>query len=167
MVALGGRAAEEITFEEISTGASQDLQQCNKIAREMVTHYGMSERLGNFVVDKDQEVFLGRDYSHMQQHSESLSAAIDEEVKKILDEAYEQTLAILRENHVLLEALAARLLDVEKIESVEFEALYREFAANYEELPNDDDAKEKVILDPDMDKNPEVSDDASLSEQGD
>lgn len=167
MVALGGRAAEEITFEEISTGASQDLQQCNKIAREMVTHYGMSERLGNFVIDKDQEVFLGRDYSHMQQHSESLSAAIDEEVKKILDEAYEQTLAILRENHVLLEALAARLLDVEKIESVEFEALYREFAANYEELPNDDAAKEKVILYPDMDKNYEVSDDASPNEQGD
>ena len=91
MIALGGRAAEELTFGEISTGASQDLQQCNKIARNMVTNYGMSERLGNFVVDKEQEVFLGRDYTHMQQHSESLSAVIDEEVKRILDEAYENT----------------------------------------------------------------------------
>ena len=147
MVALGGRAAEELTFDEISTGASQDLQQCNRIAREMVTHYGMSERLGNFVIDKDQEVFLGRDYSHTQQHSESLSAVIDEEVKRILDEAYEQTLAILRENHNLLEKLASRLLEVEKIESTEFEDLYREYAANYEALPDEDD-KEKVIIDP-------------------
>lgn len=137
MIALGGRAAEELTFGEISTGASQDLQQCNKIARNMVTNYGMSERLGNFVVDKEQEVFLGRDYTHMQQHSESLSAVIDEEVKRILDEAYESTLAILRENHEMLEALAHRLLEVEKVESEEFEELYRRHAANYQPLPGD------------------------------
>lgn len=137
MIALGGRAAEELTFGEISTGASQDLQQCNKIARNMVTNYGMSERLGNFVVDKEQEVFLGRDYTHMQQHSESLSAVIDEEVKRILDEAYESTLAILRENHEMLEALARRLLEVEKVESEEFEELYRRHAANYQPLPGD------------------------------
>jgi|BioPla2DNA2_1021312.scaffolds.fasta_scaffold00165_12 cell division protease FtsH len=139
MIALGGRAAEELTFGEISTGASQDLQQCNKIARNMVTNYGMSERLGNFVVDKEQEVFLGRDYTHMQQHSESLSAVIDEEVKRILDEAYESTLAILRENHEMLEALAHRLLEVEKVESEEFEELYRRHAANYQPLPGDEE----------------------------
>ncbi len=139
MIALGGRAAEELTFGEISTGASQDLQQCNKIARNMVTNYGMSERLGNFVVDKEQEVFLGRDYTHMQQHSESLSAVIDEEVKRILDEAYERTLNILRENHEMLEALAHRLLEVEKVESEEFEELYRRHAANYQPLPGDEE----------------------------
>ncbi len=139
MIALGGRAAEELTFGELSTGASQDLQQCNKIARNMVTHYGMSERLGNFVVDKEQEVFLGRDYTHTQQHSESLSAVIDEEVKRILDEAYERTLAILRENHEMLEALANRLLEVEKVESGEFEELYRQYAANYQPLPGDEE----------------------------
>jgi len=141
MIALGGRAAEELTFAEISTGASQDLQQCNKIARNMVTHYGMSERLGNFVVDKDQEVFLGRDYTHTQQHSESLSAVIDEEVKRILDEAYNATVNILRENHELLEALAGRLLEIEKIESEEFEELYRKYAANYKPLPGDEVAQ--------------------------
>lgn len=139
MIALGGRAAEELTFGELSTGASQDLQQCNKIARNMVTNYGMSERLGNFVVDKEQEVFLGRDYTHTQQHSESLSAVIDEEVKRILDEAYESTLAILRENHEMLKALANRLLEVEKVESEEFEELYRQYAANYQPLSGDEE----------------------------
>ncbi len=148
MMALGGRAAEELTFNEISTGASQDLQQCNRIARDMVTRYGMSERLGNFVIDKDQEVFLGRDYSHTQQHSESLSAVIDEEVKRILDEAYEKTLNILRENTLLLDKLAERLLEVEKIESEEFEEIYRQYAADFKELPADFLAEKKVVVEP-------------------
>jgi len=157
MIALGGRAAEELTFGELSTGASQDLQQCNKIARNMVTNYGMSERLGNFVVDKEQEVFLGRDYTHTQQHSESLSAVIDEEVKRILDEAYERTLAILRENHEMLKALANRLLEVEKVESEEFEELYRQYAANYQPLSGDE---EKIKLVSGVEQDPQAEKEA-------
>ena len=137
MAALGGRAAESLVFDDISTGAGQDLKQINQIARDMVTKYGMSERVGNMVADEGTEVFLGKDYSHTRTFSERLSAVIDEEVKAIIDSAYADTVAVLEQNRELLDELAKRLLEKEKIESAEFEAIYAEFAVNFKPAPGD------------------------------
>lgn len=135
MHALGGRAAEELTQDDISTGASSDLQFCNKIARDMITKYGMSKTLGNFVLETDDEVFLGRDYGHSNKYSEVVTAKIDREVEEIIAECYEEVLAILRKNRLLMDKLAERLLAKEKIEGPEFEELYRQYAVDYEPLP--------------------------------
>lgn len=105
----------------------------------MVTKYGMSKRLGNFVLPDNDEVFLGLDYAHAKEHSESVSSAIDEEVKSILDEAYSKTLDVLQENRVLLDQLAAVLMEKEKIEGREFEEIYKAYAANYVDAPGDSD----------------------------
>ena len=105
MTGLGGRAAEMLVYNEMSTGAGQDLKQCNAIARNMVTKYGMSERLGNVIIGDDDEVFLGRDYGHTRSHSESLQSVIDEEVARILEESYNKTIALLEKNRVLLDEL--------------------------------------------------------------
>jgi cell division protease FtsH len=149
MIALGGRAAEELTFGEISTGASSDLQSCNGIARDMITKYGMSEKLGNLVFGSDSEVFLGKDYGHVQNYSEKLASIIDEEVKKIIDEAYDAVRVILRDAHDLLEALASTLLEKEKIEGPEFEALIQQYLPDVRPLP--ESAKPPVKLKPDDD----------------
>ena len=106
MISLGGRAAEELIFNEISTGAASDLQICNTVARDMITKYGMSDKLGNLVFGSDAEVFLGKDYGHVQNYSEKLASIIDEEVKKIIDEAYVKVKQILREKMDMLNALA-------------------------------------------------------------
>ena len=136
-MALGGRAAEALVFEEISTGAGADLKEVNRIARAMVTKYGMSGRLGNVVTGDEDEVFIGRDYGHVRNHSEALQAAIDEEIAGILDQAYSDAKQILASNRVLLDQLASRLLDKEKIESAEFEAIYQEFATDPKPLPGE------------------------------
>lgn len=133
MIGLGGRAAEELTQDDISTGASNDLQKCNQIAREMITKYGMSERIGLFVTQDDGEVFVGMDYGHTKNFSEKMTAAIDEEVVNVLGRAYQETLDILKKDAVLLEKTAQVLLEKEKIEGPEFEALYKEYAADYKE----------------------------------
>ncbi len=146
MMALGGRAAEEIVFGETSTGASSDLKHVNQIARNMVTKYGMSSRLGNLVTADQDEVFIGRDYGHVQGHSDVLQATIDEEVAMILDEAYEETKNVLTTNRELLEALVQVLLEKEKIESDEFEAIYQANAVEPKPLPGDD--MQKVVVEP-------------------
>ena len=114
MIALGGRAAEELTFNEISTGAASDLQVCNSVARDMITKYGMSTQLGNLVFGSDAEVFLGKDYGHVQNYSEKLAGIIDEEIKKIIDEAYVKVMQILRDKIDILNALATTLLEKKK-----------------------------------------------------
>ncbi len=134
-MALGGRAAEDIVFGEISTGAGADLKEVNRIARAMVTKYGMSSRLGNVVTGDEEEVFIGRDYGHVRNHSEALQAAIDEEIARILEEAYSDAKEILTVNRTLLNAVADRLLEKEKIESAEFEAIYQELALEPKPLP--------------------------------
>lgn len=126
MISLGGRAAEELTFGEISTGASNDLQACNSIARDMITKYGMSDQLGNLVFGSESEVFLGKDYGHVQNYSEKLAGVIDDEVKKIIDDAYAAVIKILKEKNVLLHTLSNTLLEKEKIEGAEFEKIYLE-----------------------------------------
>jgi cell division protease FtsH len=124
MISLGGRASEELVLGEVSTGASSDLQSCNTVARNMITRYGMSSRLPNMVFANDEEVFLGKDYGHVQKYSERVAAEIDEEVQMILDESYSKVKSILTEKRNILEAVAVRLLEKEKIEGPEFEELF-------------------------------------------
>lgn len=125
MVSLGGRIAEELIFSDVTTGASNDIQQATKRARAMVTRYGMSEKLGMINYDDDtDEVFIGRDLAHAKSHSEEISAVIDAEVKRIVDECYIKAKEIIRENLNVLHACAALLLEKEKIGREEFEALF-------------------------------------------
>ncbi len=135
---LGGRGAEEIIFQEVSTGASSDLQSCNATARNMITRYGMSKSLKNFTLQTNDEVFLGRDYGHSGEHSEYLLAQVDKEVKDILDKAYARTLDILQTESLVLEKVTQMLLEKEKIEGPEFEAIYKEYAVNYKPLEDED-----------------------------
>lgn len=125
-VALGGRVAEEEIFDDITTGASQDIKQATAIAKSMITKFGMSERLGLINYDNDSdEVFIGRDFGHMSRgYGEKVAGTIDEEVKRIIDECYEKARAIIREHHNVLEACAELLLEKEKITRSEFEALF-------------------------------------------
>ncbi len=125
IIALGGRAAEEIVMDEVSTGASSDLKKVNQIARNMVTKYGMSEKLGNMIFgNENDEVFLGRDYGHTSNISDEIAGIIDNEVKLIIDSAYEKTINLLKENIDKLNRLAQILLEKEKVEGPEFEAIF-------------------------------------------
>lgn len=125
VIALGGRAAEELVLGEISTGASQDLKQANGVARGMITKYGMSETLGNMVFgNENEEVFIGRDFAQTRNYSEEIAAQIDREVKGIIDSCYEKTLNLLRENINKLHAVANALMEKEKLEGHEFEELF-------------------------------------------
>ena len=121
---LGGRAAEKICIGEISTGASNDLQRANKIARNMIVKYGMSESLANIVFQEDDEVFIGKDYSKVKGYSEEIANKIDMETKRIIDESYEKVKQILSEKRDTLEILARSLLKNEKVEADEFERIY-------------------------------------------
>ena len=126
-VALGGRVAEEQVFDDITTGASQDIKQASELARAMVTKYGMSERVGliNYDTNED-EVFIGRDLAHTRSYGESIATLIDEEVKRIMDDCYHKAQALIREHRDVLEACALLLLDKEKIGNDEFSALFGE-----------------------------------------
>ncbi len=125
MVLLGGRIAEEITFDDITTGASNDIKRATQEARRMVTRYGMSENIGvlNYDADDD-EVFIGRDLAHTKSHGEYITGEIDKEVKRIVDECYAKAKAMLLENKDILENCAQLLLEKEKIGREEFEALF-------------------------------------------
>ena len=124
MIALAGRAAEEVILGEISTGASSDLQSCNGIARDMIMKYGMSNKLGNMVFGSDEEVFLGKDFGHVKNYSERVAALIDEEVQDTIDSSYKKVISILNEKIDILHNVANRLLEKEKIEGPEFESIY-------------------------------------------
>lgn len=127
VVDLGGRAAEALIFDDITTGASQDIKQATSLAKAMVTKYGMSENIGLINYDnEDDEVFIGRDMARTRGYSEGVATAIDAEVKRIIDEAYEKALSIIRENRRVLDACAALLIEKEKIGREEFEALFAE-----------------------------------------
>lgn len=125
MVSLGGRIAEEIVFNDITTGASNDIQKATKTARNMVTRYGMSEKLGviNYENDED-EFFIGRDLAHAKSHSELISGKIDTEVKDIVDDCYRKAKEIILEHMDVLNRCAELLLVKEKIGREEFEALF-------------------------------------------
>ena len=125
-VSLGGRVAEEEVFDDITTGASQDIRQATAIAKSMITKFGMSERLGLINYDNDSdEVFIGRDFGHTSRgYGEKVAGTIDEEVKRIIDECYEKAQTIIKEHHDVLDACAQLLLEKEKITRSEFEALF-------------------------------------------
>ncbi|MCM1173436.1 MAG: ATP-dependent zinc metalloprotease FtsH [Blautia sp.] len=125
MVSLGGRIAEEIIFDDITTGASSDIKKATKTARSMVTRYGMSDNIGVINYDDDDdEVFIGRDLAHAKNHSESISGEIDKEVKAIIDECYAKAKEIILAHEKVLHECAKLLLEKEKINRTEFEALF-------------------------------------------
>ncbi len=125
MVSLGGRIAEEIIFGDITTGASSDIKKATKVARRMVTRFGMSENIGVICYDDDDdEVFIGRDLAHAKSHSESVAGQIDREVKAIIDDCYAKAKAIIKEHEGVLHACAQLLLEKEKIGREEFESLF-------------------------------------------
>ena len=125
MVSLGGRIAEELVCDDITTGASQDIKQATSIARAMVTQYGMSEKIGmiNYGSD-DEEIFIGRDLAHTKAYGENVAAVIDSEVKRIIDECHAKAKAIIRQHEVQLQKCCELLMEKEKIGQVEFEALF-------------------------------------------
>ena len=125
MVSMGGRIAEEIIFDDITAGASQDIKHATKVARRMVTCYGMSENIGviNYG-DDDDEVFIGRDLAHAKKYSEAVSGEIDKEVKAIIDDCYRKARDIISEHIDVLHSCAELLLEKEKINRAELEALF-------------------------------------------
>ena len=125
---LGGRAAEEVVLDDISTGASNDIERATKIAHAMVTKYGMSKRLGPMMYGgDDSEVFLGEELGKNKQYSDKIAYEIDSEMRELIDEAYNKALNILNENIDLLHALANRLLEKETIGQEEFEAIFDKY----------------------------------------
>ena len=125
MVSLGGRIAEEIIFDDVTTGALSDIKKATKVARRMVTRYGMSENIGIINYDDDDdEVFIGRDLAHAKSHSEEISGQIDREVKAIIDDCYMKAKEIITEQSSILHKCAELLLEKEKIGRDEFEALF-------------------------------------------
>ena len=125
IVSLGGRVAEELIFDDITTGASQDIKQATQTARDMVTKYGFSSKLGLINYDNDNdEVFIGRDLAHARPYGEGIASQIDEEVKNIIDDCYKQAKKLISENMDVLNKSSALLLEKEKISREEFEALF-------------------------------------------
>lgn len=135
MVDFGGRIAEELIFDDITTGASQDIKVATQTARSMVTKYGMSEKLGliNYESSDEEEVFLGRDLGHAKNFSEATTVVIDEEVKQIMDECYEKAKQILIDNMDVLHHCADLLLENDRIDGKTFEALFQPVSLNKEE----------------------------------
>ena len=125
VVSLGGRVAEEMIFQDVTTGASQDIKQATQMARAMVTQYGMSDKIGmiNYGSDED-EVFIGRDLAHTRNYAEKTAALIDEEVKRIIDDSYEKAKTLIAQHEEVLHKCANLLLEKEKIGQQEFEALF-------------------------------------------
>ena len=123
--ALGGRVAEEQVFDDITSGASGDLEQVTRMARNMVTRLGMSETMGNMVYGQKEElIFLGREISEQRDYSEAIAERIDAEVRKIVDEAYKKAQETLKKYHKELDAVAQKLLEAESITREEFEAIF-------------------------------------------
>lgn len=123
---LGGRAAEEIVIQDISTGASNDIQRATQLARKMVTEWGMSDSIGNMYLGSSEEVFLGRDYQTHLNYSEEVAAKIDEEVKTIIDTQYQVALNILKSNRPIMDAMVKALYEKETIYEDEINALFGE-----------------------------------------
>ena len=123
---LGGRAAEEIVIKDVSAGASNDIQRASKIARKMVTEWGMSDAIGNMYLGASEEVFLGRDYQTQLNYSDEMAAKIDAEVKAIIDKQYQKALSILRENRSVMDKMVKMLYEKETIYEEEIDSLFRD-----------------------------------------
>lgn len=143
---LGGRVAEKIIFNDISTGASNDIQRASEIARNMITKYGMSEKLGPIAFGSgNDEVFLGKDYNHMRNYSENIAAAIDEEVERIISEAYARTEKILTEHIDQLHLLAETLVKLEKVNEEQFNSLMKTGKLPETEVENTDSPDDEKV----------------------
>ena len=127
-ISLGGRVAEKLVLNDISTGASSDLEQVSAIARSMVTKYGMSDEIGNVIFNTGagDEIFIGRDYGHSKNYSEETAALIDEAVKKIIDAEEEKVTKLISDNIDKLKEIAGILIERERLEGDEFEELFSE-----------------------------------------
>ena len=121
---LGGRAAEEIVIKDVSAGASNDIQRASKIARKMVTEWGMSDEIGNLYLGASEEVFIGRDYQTQLSYSDEMAAKIDKEVKSIIDRQYQVALNILKENRAIMDKMVKALYEKETIYEAEIDALF-------------------------------------------
>lgn len=122
---LGGRASEDLVFSDITTGAADDMERATKLARNMVTRWGMSERLGPMVYGQKEElIFLGREISAQRDYSDQVALEIDEEVRALVHAAYERALSLLGEHRSELDAVARRLIETETIDEAEFEQLF-------------------------------------------
>ena len=131
MIALAGRAAEVIEFDEVTTGAYSDLKQATKIARSMVTKFGMSEEIGPMVFEEESsEVFIGRDFGHTRNFSESIASQIDVEIRKIIDESYIKVVKVLQDNKEVLVRVSETLIEKERLSAEEFEDLFSSQGAN-------------------------------------
>ncbi len=126
MVDLGGRIAEELTFGDITTGASQDIKNATARAKAMVMKYGMSDKIGMIDYGGDGEVFIGRDFGHTREYGEQTASMIDKEIRDIVDDCYEKAKAILIENSAALKAVAEALIVKEKLDQIEFERIFAE-----------------------------------------
>ena len=124
VMAMGGRVAEEMIFGEINTGASSDIQHATKIATDMVTKYGMSEKLGSRSFGSNEEIFIGRDYGHAQNYSDATAALIDEEVDALIEKGYKKCQEIITEHKDKLEAVAKALIEKEVLTGEEFLEVY-------------------------------------------
>ena len=145
-VSLGGRVAEELVFDDITTGASQDIKQATKMAKAMVTRYGMSENVGLICYDNDDdEVFIGRDLAHTRGYGEGVATAIDQEVKRIIDECYAKARQIITENRSVLDACAKLLLEKEKISQKDLESAKNQTKYQLSELERKIAFSEKAI----------------------
>lgn len=122
---LGGRAAEEIVIKDVSAGASNDIQRASKIARKMVTEWGMSDEIGNLYLGASEEVFIGRDYQTQLSYSDEMAAKIDKEVKSIIDRQYQVALNILKENRAIMDKMVKALYEKETIYEAEIDALFK------------------------------------------
>ena len=158
---LGGRVAEQIIFNDISTGASNDIQRASEISRNMITKYGMSEKLGPIAFGSgNDEVFLGKDYNHMRNYSENIAAAIDEEVERIISEAYKRTEKILTEHIDQLHIVAEALIKLEKIDKEQFESLMTTGELPQEPVRSETAVEETVEVVEEISENTENGDNA-------
>ena len=164
IVLLGGRVAEKIILDDISTGASNDLERATATARNMVTRYGFSDNLGPVVYGRgEHEVFLGRDYSNTPSYSENVAAEIDNEIRAIIEDCFEKCEALLREHIDKLHLIAKYLMKYEKIDGKNFEKLMKGEIIDLE--VNDEPVKEKFII-PTLPDEPEINDEP-LSDDSD
>ena len=125
MTLLGGRIAEKLVLEDISTGASNDIKRATDVARNMVMRYGMSDNIGPVCYDDNEEVFIGRDYGHSKIYSDETAYELDKEVKNIINAQYEKGIDLLKSNIQILHNLANALLELETLDEAEFEEIIK------------------------------------------
>lgn len=144
IVLLAGRVSEEINLDDISTGASNDLERASAMARAMVSRYGMSDRLGPVTYDTNDEVFIGNSIGHTKEYSEEVAAEIDDEVRKIINGAYAKTRALLKENQDRLDYIARALLEYETLDDKQFIEAYNMTLALHDEEENSKAIEETI-----------------------